>query len=126
MINPNRMKKRPNKKEIELTNLVAYRRSVKKRNPPKSTKLYFSVEEAFHKSYIYFLYQGDKVVYIGQTESFMERIAKHFSEATKVFDRFSVEPFEGSYMERLHKEKLLIRKFKPQYNTQHAVVVKLY
>lgn len=85
----------------------------------KEKRISFTVDEAFMSSYIYFLYKDDVIVYIGETESFMERIAKHFSEAKKDFDRFVVEPFEGSKAQRLHREKLLIHKHKPMYNVQH-------
>lgn len=69
---------------------------------------------------IYFLFQDDKIVYIGETTAAMTRISQHAKNHKKQFNRFSIEPFNGSTKERKNKERLLITKFKPVYNVQHA------
>jgi excinuclease UvrABC nuclease subunit len=85
----------------------------------KSNTLNFTVEELFFKPCIYFLKVNNDVVYIGQTESLMNRISQHINENVKIFTHFDCLFFEGSFKQRLFEEKRLIRKYKPLYNVIH-------
>ena len=72
----------------------------------------------FNRPCIYLLYKGDKIVYVGQTECLARRIGEHFA-SDKVFDSFVVHSFIDDQYIRLKKEEILIRKYKPIYNSVH-------
>jgi len=72
----------------------------------------------FNKPCIYLLYKANKIVYVGQTECLARRIAEHLN-TDKDFDSFVVHSFIDSQYIRLKKEEILIRKYKPKYNTTH-------
>ena len=61
---------------------------------------------------VYFLFDGDELVYIGKTDNIFYRIGSHINEGLKKFDRF--EMFETQNNDRL--EALLITLLKPKYN----------
>jgi hypothetical protein len=63
---------------------------------------------------IYFLLDGEKIVYVGQSISLLSRVAKHWQEGAKPFNR--VFFIECAQAELSHLEALYIDKFKPQYN----------
>lgn len=67
---------------------------------------------------IYLLYQGDKIVYVGQTECLARRISEHL-QSDKEFDSFVVHSFVKDQYVRLKKEQILIRKHNPKYNVTH-------
>lgn len=60
---------------------------------------------------IYFLLQGNVIVYIGSTTNFPRRISAHYD---KRFDRIRFIECEDFK----HQEIRWMRKFKPKYNTQ--------
>jgi len=67
-----------------------------------------------HVCAVYFLLQGEQIVYVGQSKSAMTRIATHWQERTKKFNRvFFVQCKE---YELEHLEALYINKFQPLYN----------
>lgn len=72
----------------------------------------------FNRPCIYFLYKNDKIVYVGQTECLARRIAEHLA-TNKEFDSYVVHSFIEDQYIRLKKEEILIRKYKPKYNTVH-------
>lgn len=61
---------------------------------------------------VYFLYDGDELVYIGQTDNLMRRIGEHIKEGVKRFDSF--ELYETP--DRIRLEARLIGLLKPKYN----------
>lgn len=61
---------------------------------------------------VYFLYDGDELVYIGESDNVFRRIGQHIAEKQKTFDRFEVYPTK----ERRRLEGFLIRAFSPKYN----------
>lgn len=72
----------------------------------------------FNRPCIYLLYKADKIVYVGQTECLARRIGEHFV-TDKDFDSFAVHSFIEDQYIRLKKEEILIRKYKPKYNSVH-------
>ena len=70
---------------------------------------------------VYFLMLKDKVVYVGQTECLLDRIAKHRAEKIKDFDAFkyiSSKTFYwlDDYYFRKYFEQRCIHRFQPEYN----------
>jgi len=64
--------------------------------------------------YVYFLVDGDEVVYVGQSTNIMGRVASHEANPDKVFDRvFYIEVDRSSLG---HVERKYIRELKPKYN----------
>lgn len=61
---------------------------------------------------VYFLYDGDELVYIGQSNNVMMRIGEHIKEGVKEFDRFEFYPT----VDKTRLEGFLIQMFKPKYN----------
>lgn len=61
---------------------------------------------------VYFLYDGEELVYIGQSDNVYRRIGQHISDGQKMFDSFEV--YETDDYIRL--EGLLINLCKPKYN----------
>jgi hypothetical protein len=72
----------------------------------------------FNKPCIYMLYKNNKIVYIGQTECLARRIAEHL-QSDKDFDSFVIHSLIEDQYIRLKKEEILIRKYKPKYNSTH-------
>lgn len=68
---------------------------------------------------IYFLYNDDILIYIGESKCVMSRVRTHFTSDQKNFNRFSYEIFQGTDKERKAKEAKLIRKFRPVVNMTH-------
>ena len=62
---------------------------------------------------VYFLYDGEELVYIGQSDNIYRRIGQHIYEAEKKFDSFCFYP---AGEERIILESYLINKFHPKYN----------
>ena len=65
------------------------------------------------KEGVYFLYDGEELVYIGQSDNIYRRIGQHISDGVKRFDSFC---FYEVGEERIILESYLINKFKPKYN----------
>lgn len=61
---------------------------------------------------VYFLYDGDELVYIGTSDNLYRRIGQHIADGKKVFDRFELYPTT----DRLRLEGFLIQTLKPKYN----------
>ena len=66
---------------------------------------------------VYFLYDKDELVYIGQSDNLYRRIGQHIAEKTKKFDRFELYPTE----DRVRLEGFLINMFKPRYNIASGI-----
>jgi len=65
---------------------------------------------------VYFLCDGDEVVYVGQSNCVVFRVATHVKEAVKVFDRVFFLPAPLSSLNDIETE--YIRTLKPKYNRQ--------
>lgn len=63
---------------------------------------------------IYFLLDGDEVVYVGQTVSGITRIQTHAKDDKKVFDRYVMYECPDNLMNEA--EAYFIVKFSPRYN----------
>jgi hypothetical protein len=63
-------------------------------------------------TYIYFLFDNDVIVYIGQTKSILQRIGAHIS--FKSFNSVSIVEVAESEQDVL--ERLYIEEYKPKYN----------
>ena len=63
---------------------------------------------------IYFLINGNEVVYVGQTKNLHARIYQHRVETKKAFTRYFLLPCEPAELTPL--ESRYIAKFKPRYN----------
>lgn len=61
---------------------------------------------------VYFLFDGDELVYIGTTDNLYRRIGQHIAEGNKAFNRFELYPTK----DRIKLEGFLIRTLKPKYN----------
>jgi hypothetical protein len=62
---------------------------------------------------IYFLFNNEELIYIGQTRNLLKRISVH--KRTKVFDKISI--VETDYKDVMCLEQGYIKKYKPIYNT---------
>jgi hypothetical protein len=67
---------------------------------------------------VYFLLSGERIVYVGRSNSILSRIATHSQKGVIEFDSFHFVKAEGLEQERL--EALYICTFKPIYNTRHV------
>jgi hypothetical protein len=109
----------------KLTPAEAKRRSKQRKLIRKHENSFHVFSDDFHllakTSCIYFLRQKNKIVYIGETTSFLTRVSQHFNEAAKIFDNVSFEIFSGSTKERKAYEKVLIQRHKPLYNIVHNI-----
>jgi excinuclease UvrABC nuclease subunit len=85
----------------------------------KINKKNFKVVDFFNISGIYFLKQGNKIVYVGESTCIMSRIVQHYKENVKQFDSFQILENKLSNKQRLNLEKRLIKKFRPKYNIVH-------
>jgi hypothetical protein len=72
------------------------------------------IEDVFAPG-LYFLFQGDRLVYIGQSNSVPSRIAQHIMEGIKDFDRFTSVTI-ADRRRRLDLEKDLVASYRPYYN----------
>lgn len=61
---------------------------------------------------IYFLLDGEKVVYVGKTEYGLKRILCHITD--KTFDRIKIKVFDKDMLDV--KETYYIAKYNPKYN----------
>jgi len=73
----------------------------------------------FGISGIYFLYDKNELVYIGESRCIISRVSCHYEDSEKQFDKFTFSVFVGTNDARKRKEKALIRRFKPKYNNIH-------
>jgi hypothetical protein len=63
---------------------------------------------------IYFLFQGDLIVYVGKSLHARIRVFDHQRAKSKKFDSYSIIPFPAEYLDE--KEIKYICKFTPIYN----------
>lgn len=68
-----------------------------------------------NKSCIYRLYQGDSVVYVGQSVNLANRLASHYSDKSKIFDSFDFTECDEGKMNDMEAENIV--KYAPIYNT---------
>lgn len=73
--------------------------------------------EFFNSSCVYRLWEGSKLVYVGQTNNLAYRIGQHLKD--KSFTSFDVYAHIENDSVRLNVERRLIETHKPQYNVQH-------
>ena len=66
---------------------------------------------------VYFLYDADEIVYIGESDNVFRRIGQHIAEGKKIFDHFEIYPTP----DRKRLEGFLIRALQPKYNRSHGV-----
>lgn len=71
--------------------------------------------EREHIAGIYFLFDKDELVYIGQSYSVLERVKTHKDTRVKIFDSFAYVKV-SDYAERLMRERQLIKTYSPKYN----------
>ena len=64
---------------------------------------------------LYFLYNGDELVYIGKSSNIFSRVGQHIRENIKMFDNWNYKIIEND-KERDEMEGYLIEIFKPKYN----------
>lgn len=77
----------------------------------------FSIEpEQLSKPHIYFLYQNDEIVYIGQSSNLCYRIGQHVN-SLKEFN--NVKSYVYELPDILAEEQKLIQKYNPKYNKKH-------
>jgi len=65
---------------------------------------------------IYFLIKNSKIIYIGESENLMRRIAEHINSSEINFDSFAILATENNRATRNKLERLYINKFNPWYN----------
>jgi predicted DNA-binding transcriptional regulator AlpA len=63
---------------------------------------------------IYFLFDDDELVYIGQSSNIMQRVGAHLYEAVKGFNKVAYIAIERARLDEI--EAAMIRKFRPPYN----------
>ncbi|MCP3924474.1 MAG: GIY-YIG nuclease family protein [Desulfobacterales bacterium] len=66
------------------------------------------------RPFIYFLYDGETLVYIGKTLNLAARIGTHISDNEKVFDRVGYKNVDKSILSLV--EEVNIYHYKPVYN----------
>jgi hypothetical protein len=67
---------------------------------------------------IYFLVDGDSVVYVGKTTNFFSRMSDHVMSA-KEFERICFVPVDACNLDLFERE--YIARFNPRYNIAHMV-----
>lgn len=63
---------------------------------------------------VYFLWRGDLLVYVGQSENVNSRIQHHYKDRKKNFTSYSVLEIDKKKLKPT--ERILINKYLPQYN----------
>lgn len=64
---------------------------------------------------IYFLFDGDEIVYVGQSKNVWKRLAQHSKD--KLFNGYTVLSCDPASLDDI--EKHYIKEFSPKYNQQH-------
>lgn len=91
-----------------------------KKQSSVSKKLFNSkhnVTDFYLTSGVYFLFDKEEIVYIGESQDLLRRICEHF-RGKYIFDSFKFSEFKGTEKQRKCREAFLIRKHKPKYNIQ--------
>lgn len=73
-----------------------------------------NVSEYFKLGYVYYLWDGDDVVYVGQSTALSHRIRQHLS--SKLFDSFSFIRCSIDEMDELEGREIM--RLNPKYNRQ--------
>lgn len=78
--------------------------------------------EAMNDSYpvicaVYFLFSGDELVYIGQSQDVYARARHHYTRRDKEFDTWAF--IEVRLPNLLSAERSLIQRYRPKYNIAH-------
>lgn len=73
-----------------------------------------SLSNIISVSGIYFLYEDEKLVYIGQSIHIHKRVLDHYSEGKKFFNRVFFIRVEQNSLLKIESE--LIKEFRPKYN----------
>lgn len=86
--------------------------------PVPSAEDIISIANHCPKSAVYFLLQGNEIVYVGESHNVLGRLAEHWKNVNygRTFDRYAVLPCDASTRKLL--EKHYIRKLKPKYNAK--------
>lgn len=85
----------------------------------KRKQSYVSCDRCFCRG-VYFLHRKGQVVYVGMSSvNCMKRVLSHYDDG-KEFDSFSIRVLDNlSDFQLKEHEKVLIKKFKPEYNVVH-------
>lgn len=87
-------------------------------NTPAINKGHFMKKDFFNVPGIYFLYQADIVVYVGESKCVFGRIKDHVGN--KEFDSFTYVIEANDELRKLQEMKM-IKNFRPMYNIVHNV-----
>ena len=82
---------------------------------------YNKISDFFGVSGIYFLLQGEKLVYVGETSCVITRIMQH--QQDKEFDGFRFLRIDN-VERRLELEAVYIRRYAPKYNIAHNPTIR--
>lgn len=72
------------------------------------------MDGTFSQPGVYFLWQGESVVYVGQTRQMDRRITEHMVEGKKTFDGISCKPCDLRQLTKV--ERFYIETLLPKYN----------
>ena len=90
-----------------------------------------------NRAFIYFLLEGQEVIYVGKTTSFLSRVVSHQKNETVSKQwvdgklqkcESKLKKFDDVYIKKIHEdhldyyEKLYIKCYTPKYNTCHMAV----
>lgn len=87
---------------------------------PEKEKHKGKINHVFVKG-VYFLKFKGQIVYVGMsTTNCMNRINAHWNDNNKIFDSFSIVPCHNLSIKQIaHKEKMLIKQYRPTFNVVH-------
>ena len=69
---------------------------------------------------VYLLSDTERILYIGETGCFAQRVSTHLADGRIPFSKVEVIYMRDSAVERVRLEQTLIRKFQPPYNSKGA------
>ncbi len=72
------------------------------------------MDASYSQPGVYFLWQGDAVVYVGQSRDMTRRVLEHACDRMKQFDGISCKPCHPQAL--LKKERFFIEALLPRYN----------
>lgn len=84
---------------------------------PNKLKKYEIFPTETWKFFVYFLFKGEKIVYIGITKNILKRITSHKSTFRGKFDSFSYIGCEKKDSLKIERKYLI--KYNPKFNIQH-------
>jgi hypothetical protein len=74
------------------------------------------VDRSLKRSAVYFLFDGEVVVYVGQSCDVLRRVGEHIADQTKTFD--AIATVDCINLNRTWLERRYIDLLKPRYNGQ--------